>query len=61
MSPANPYTEEDLDYSNDQSRTSQEMDDPAARPEIGSEDIVMNGFTTLYLDIPSGTGRLRVS
>lgn len=55
--PANPYTEEDLDYSNDQSRTSQEMDDPTARPEIGSEDIVMNGFTTLYLGYPIWHGQ----
>lgn len=50
--PADPYTEEDLDYGNDQSRTSQEMDDPDTRPEIGSEDIVMDGFTTLYLGYP---------
>lgn len=55
--PASPYTEEDLDYSNDQSRTSREMDDPDARPEIGSEEIVMDEFTTLYLGYPIWQGQ----
>ena len=55
--PADPYTEEDLDYGNDQSRTSQEMDDPAARPEIGSEDIAMEAYTTLYLGYPIWHGQ----
>ena len=54
---ADPYTEEDLDYGNDQSRTSQEMDDPAARPEIGSEDIAMEEYTTLYLGYPIWHGQ----
>lgn len=55
--PAEPYTEEDLDYSNDQSRTSQEMDDMDARPEIGIEEIVMDGYTTLYLGYPIWHGQ----
>ena len=37
--PAEPYTDEDLDYGDSQSRTSLEIDDPDARPEIGSETI----------------------
>lgn len=57
IAPADSYTEEDLDYSNDQSRTSQEMDNPDVRPEIGSEDIVMDGFTTLYLGYPIWHGQ----
>lgn len=55
--PADPYTEEDLDYGNDQSRTSQEMDDMDARPEIGSEEIAMDRYTTLYLGYPIWHGQ----
>lgn len=32
--PEEPYTDEDLDYGNDQSRSSMEMNDPDARPSI---------------------------
>lgn len=55
--PSDPYTEEDLDYGNDQSRTSREMDDPAARPEISSEEFVMEEYTTLYLGYPIWHGQ----
>lgn len=55
--PADPYTEEDLDYGNDQSRTSQEMDDMDARPEIDSEEIAMDRYTTLYLGYPIWHGQ----
>ena len=47
--PAEPYTDEDLDYSDSQSRTSLEMDDPDARPEIGSETVSLSEYVTLYL------------
>lgn len=50
--PSEPYTDEDLDYGNDQSRTSREMNDPAARPEIGSEESAMEEYTALYLGYP---------
>ena len=50
--PAEPYTEEDLDYGNRESRTSLEMDDPDARPEIAGEPLDLTGYTTLYLGYP---------
>lgn len=50
--PAEPYTEEDLDYGDSQSRTSQEMDDPDARPAIAGELPDLTGYTTLYLGYP---------
>lgn len=50
--PAEPYTEEDLDYGNSQSRTSLEMDDPDARPAIAGELPDLTGYTTLYLGYP---------
>ena len=50
--PAEPYTEEDLDYGDSQSRTSQEMADPDARPAIAGELPDLTGYTTLYLGYP---------
>ena len=50
--PVDPYTEDDLDYGNSESRTSLEMDDPDARPEIAGEPLYLTGYTTLYLGYP---------
>ena len=47
--PAEPYTDEDLDFADSQSRTSLEIDDPDARPEIGSETVSLSEYVTLYL------------
>lgn len=52
IAPADPYTGDDLDYGNSQSRTSLEMDDPDARPEIAGEPLDLAGYTTLYLGYP---------
>lgn len=55
--PAEPYTDEDLDYSDSQSRTSLEMDDPDARPEISSEAISISEYAVLYLGYPIWHGQ----
>ena len=55
--PADPYTSEDLDYGNSQSRTSVEMDDPECRPEISSEELSLEGYSTLYLGYPIWHGQ----
>ncbi len=55
--PAEPYTSEDLDYGNNQSRTSLEMDDPSARPEIGSETVLMEEYDILYIGYPIWHGQ----
>lgn len=52
ITPANPYSSEDLDYNNSQSRTSAEMNTPDARPEIGGKEISLDGYSTLYLGYP---------
>ena len=49
---AEPYTEEDLNYSDSSSRATSEQNDKSVRPEIGSEDIELEGYTTLYLGFP---------
>ncbi len=50
--PAKSYSSEDLDYNDKQSRTSVEMNDPDARPEIGSERIPLENYSVLYLGYP---------
>ena len=55
--PADPYTEDDLDYGNSESRTSLEMDDPDARPEIAGSPVEMDGYGTLYLGYPIWHGQ----
>ena len=48
---AEPYTSDDLNY-NDSSRSTKEQNDKNVRPEIGSEDISLEGYTTIYLGFP---------
>ncbi len=50
--PAMPYSEEDLNWSDNSSRSTQEQNDKSVRPEIGSEDISLEGYTTVYLGFP---------
>lgn len=49
---AEPYTEDDLNYNNDSSRSTVEQNDKSVRPEIGSEEISLDGYTTVYLGFP---------
>lgn len=46
-----------MDYSDSQSRTSLEMDDPDARPEISSEAISISEYAVLYLGYPIWHGQ----
>ena len=50
--PAQPYTDEDLNYNDSSTRATQEQRTPDERPEIGGEDIDLEGYTTLYLGYP---------
>ena len=49
---AEPYTEDDPNYNDRSSRSTSEQNDKNARPEIGSEDISLEGYTTIYLGFP---------
>ena len=49
---ADPYTEDDLNYNDDNSRSTKEQNDKSVRPEIGSEEISLEGYTTIYLGFP---------
>ena len=50
--PANPYSDADLNWNDRSSRSTKEMDDESARPEIGSFDIELSEYKTIYLGYP---------
>ena len=52
ITPETPYSDEDLDYNNDNSRTSIEMNDPNARPAISGSVINMENYDTIFLGYP---------
>ncbi len=56
IKPAEPYTAEELNYHDRQSRTSIEMNDPASRPEI-EELPVLDRFDTILLGYPIWWGQ----
>ena len=50
--PSNIYTSDDLNWHDNSSRTSKERDDSTIRPEIGSADINLSKYKTIYLGYP---------
>ena len=54
---AEEYTDEDIDYDNSDSRTTHEQNDSSARPEIGSDTISLEGYTTIYIGYPIWWGQ----
>ena len=50
--PAEPYTEEDLNYRDRSTRATREQDNPETRPEIDGEDIDLTGYATIYIGYP---------
>ena len=50
--PAKPYSDADLNWNDRNSRSTKEQNDKNVRPEIGSEDISLEGYTTVYLGFP---------
>ena len=50
--PAEPYTSDDIDYSNDSCRANTEMNDEDSRPAIGSEEIDLSDYDTVLIGYP---------
>ncbi len=50
--PAEPYSDADLNWNDSESRSTKEQNDKNVRPEIGSEEISLAGYTTVYLGFP---------
>ena len=55
--PEQPYTDEDLDYGNDESRTTIEMNDDSARPAIADPIENIDQYDTIYLGYPIWWGQ----
>ena len=45
-------TDADLNWNDSNSRSTKEQNDSAARPEIGSDAISLDGYTTIYIGYP---------
>lgn len=56
--PADPYTDEDLNYNNDDCRANREMNDPDARPAIGSDTIDISNYDTVFIGYPIWWGTM---
>lgn len=52
IQPVVPYTKADLDWTNKQSRSSVEMDNPDSRPEIARELPNMEEYDTVFIGFP---------
>ena len=49
---AQEYTEADLDWNDSNSRTTLEQNDKSVRPEIASDPVSLEGYTTIYIGFP---------
>lgn len=49
---AQEYTEADLDWNDSDSRTTHEQNDKSVRPEIGSDPVSLEGYSTIYIGFP---------
>ncbi len=49
---AQEYTDADLDWNDSDSRSTKEQNDSKARPEIGSDVISLDGYSTIYIGYP---------
>ena len=54
---ADPYTEEDRNWHDDNSRTSIEQNDETVRPEIGSEELDLEGYKMIFIGYPIWWGQ----
>ena len=56
--PAVPYTDEDLNYNNNECRANQEMNNASARPAIGSEAMDVSSYDTVFIGYPIWWGTM---
>jgi len=52
IKPVKPYTKEDLDWTNKNSRSTLEMQDEASRPEIAEKVKNIDEYSTVFLGFP---------
>ena len=49
---AQAYTADDLNWNDSNSRTTKEQNDKAVRPEIGSDAVSLDGYSTVFIGYP---------
>lgn len=54
---AQPYSDDDLNWKDDNSRATKEQNDKTIRPEIGSEKLDLSPYHTIYLGYPIWFGQ----
>lgn len=52
IKPAVPYTDADLDWTNDNSRSTQEMRDPTSRPPLAEPLPDLDAYDTIFVGFP---------
>ena len=52
ITPAVPYSADDLNYMDRKSRSSVEMKDKSSRPELGGEPIDISAYDDIYIGFP---------
>ena len=52
IKPAQPYTEKDLDWNNNKSRSTVEMNDESSRPQIAEKISDISGYDTIFVGFP---------
>ncbi|MBR5089940.1 MAG: NAD(P)H-dependent oxidoreductase [Ruminiclostridium sp.] len=52
IKPVVPYTKEDLEYKNKESRSSKEMSDKSFRPELADKNANVEAYDTIFLGFP---------
>lgn len=52
ITPAQPYTDADLDWNDKQSRSSVEMSDPKARPSLGGKRLDVSVYDVVFIGYP---------
>ena len=52
ISAAQTYTEADLNWNDKNSRTTKEQNDKSVRPEIGSDKVNLDGYSTIFIGYP---------
>lgn len=53
-----PYTDDDINYNNNNSRANREQNDSSARPEIAGDTIDLSQYDTIYLGYPIWWGTI---
>ena len=57
ITPAEPYSDDDLNYNDENSRASKEQKDKNVRPEIAGEELNISDYAIIYLGYPIWFGQ----